>query len=377
MKQKSLYRDSNINYMLLTILLSILMIAISSYLTQHFFEVKFPTGLSTGSICNINGFFNCDKTTNSPMGAPFNIPISIFGILIGVFALLGTIIKNDEYERSVYFALIVNFIGCVSLFLYSLFVLHGLCPFCTFYYIVSGAILFLFYKKSEKPIPNIGVTLVLAIVVAIPAYFTRQNIEDRLNAQSSISNDLIKQFYSLPNLGGPNYPSIFKLATNANPAIKMVIFSDFECPACKALSEEVPQIIARYKDKVEILYYFYPLDNSCNPEMKRPLHQYACKAAKAAICMPSADFYQIHETFFKNQDQFEAGFVDQYIKSNKLEECINKESTKDTLSKIIAAAAPFNIVSTPTYLINGVKIEGVLPPDQLFSILDEIVKRAK
>jgi uncharacterized membrane protein len=381
MKQKSVYNDQNINNVIFVILLSAMLLGFSLYLTQHFFDVKFPTGLSSGSLCNINSFFNCDKTTNSALGAPFNVPLSVFGVLIGLLTIMGLVIKNEDFESTIYFTLIINFIGCVLLFLYSLIVLHGLCPFCTLYYIASGLTLFLFYKKSESYEPNPAYLGSFAIVFIIVSVLMRMNVTDRLEerekATSSISADLIKQYFSLPNLGDPKYPSIYKLISQNNAPIRMVIFSDFECPACKALSEEVPAIIEKYKGKIDISYYFYPLDMSCNPNMKRALHQYACKAAYAASCMPSADFYQVHELIFKNQTKLEAGeFIDDYIKQNRLESCVKSAETKDKISKIIAAAEGYNVASTPTFLLNGVKIEGALPIDQLSIILDEIIRRS-
>lgn len=44
---------------------------------------------------------------------------------------------------------------------------------------------------------------------------------------------------------------------------------------------------------------------------------------------------------------------------------------------LIEAANPYNLNVTPTYLINGVKIEGVIPIDKLFAIFDEILRRAE
>lgn len=381
MKTKSVYNDDSINNTIIVFVLAALMIGFSAYLTQHYFDVKFPNGLTSGSLCNINSFFNCDKTTLSPLGAPFNVPISIYGMIIGFLVGMGLVAKNEEYEKTVYFTLIVNAVGCAVLFLYSLIALGGLCPFCTLYYIVSWAALFFFYKKSETYKPNLGFLASFALVFLASGFLMRNNISNRIaeneKNSSSIANDLIKQFYSLPNLGQPNYPSIYKLNSSNTAAIKMVIFSDFECPACKALSEQVPLIISKYGNNVDIAYYFYPLDNSCNPSMQRPLHQYACNAAYAAVCMPSADFFQVHEHIFKNQDKMEAGFVDEYIKQNKLDACVKNPETKDKVAKLIAAATPFNVQSTPTFLVNGVKIEGVLPFDQLSMIFDEIIKRSQ
>jgi protein-disulfide isomerase/uncharacterized membrane protein len=376
MKKTSVYQDNNLNTTIIVFILSSLMIGFSVYLTQHYFELKFPTGLSGKSLCNLNQFFNCDKTTLSAFGNIMGIPIAIFGILIGILKMGGLVFKNENYERTMYFTLLVNFLGCIALFSYSLFILKGLCPFCTLYYIVSGATLFLFYKKSSSFKPAMTYLLIFGVIALATGAATKMNIDEKSKAQAGISASLITQYYSLPNLGDPAIASEFKIATAVNAPIKMVIFSDFECPACKALSELVPQITARYEGKIDIQYFYYPLDNSCNPAMERPLHQYACKAAYIATCMPANTFGKTHDDLFQGQDKFEAGFLDHYIKENKLESCVADQKTKDKVVSIIKASDPFNIRSTPSFLINGVKIEGVLPADQLFAIFDEIVRRS-
>ena len=137
MNQKSFYKDASMNFHIIASLASVLMIGFSIYLTSHYFEVKYPTGLSTGGLCNLNSFLNCDAATNSPASNIAGIPISIFGIVIGFLPLLGYLIKNENYEGTVYSLLMVNAIGCVVLFIYSLISLGALCPFCTLYYILD------------------------------------------------------------------------------------------------------------------------------------------------------------------------------------------------------------------------------------------------
>lgn len=376
MKQKSLYQESSMNTTIVLFLLSALMIGFSAYLTTHYFALKFPTGLESGSLCNLSSFFNCDKTTLSPASNIAGVPISVFGIMIGIFTMVGLFFKNSEYERTLYCALLVNFVGCVVLFCYSLFVLGGLCPFCTLYYIVSGITLWMFYKHSETFAPNPGVLIVFALIVLAVSYMVKRNVNEKLEMSSAVANDLIKQYYALPNLGEATPPSPFKIATAANAPIKMTIFSDFECPACKALSEIMPQLLTRYGGKIDIQYYYYPLDNACNPSMERPLHQFACKGAYVATCMPAEQFGVVHDEIFHNQGRI-SDHLDEMIKKNKLEKCVADPKTKEQVVALINASTPFNIRSTPTFLLNGVKIEGVLPPDQLFAIMDEILKRSK
>jgi protein-disulfide isomerase/uncharacterized membrane protein len=376
MKQKSIYQESSINMTIVMFILSAIMITLSVYLTDHYFKVKFPTGIDAGSLCNISSIFNCDKTTHSAASNIAGVPISVFGIIIGFLVMIGIFIKNLNFEKTVYFLLILNFVGCVALFFYSLIALGSLCPFCTLYYIISGITLFMFFKKSETYIPHPVSLVVIAVIFTGVALLTKMNVDGKLKDQSSVATSLIQQYYALPNLGEPKPASEFKVASAVNAPIKMHIFSDFECPACKALSSVMPQILARYGGKIDIQYYYYPLDNSCNPNMDRPLHQYACKAAYVATCMPTANFGIVHDDIFHNQDRLGA-YLDEVIKNNKLESCVADAKTKEKVSSLINAATPFNISSTPTFLLNGVKIEGVLPPDQMFAIMDEIVKRAQ
>ena len=374
--KKSVYEESSINTTIAVFLLSALMIGFSIYLTSHYFALKFPTGLESGSLCNLNSFFNCDKTTLSPASNIGGVPISIFGIIVGLFVMAGMLIKNENYEKTVYSLLILNFVGCVVLFFYSLVILGGLCPFCTLYYIASGLTLFLFYKKSESYLPHFPIFLVFLATTLIAAFVTRMSVNSKLQVSTAVVNDLIKQYYSLPNLGEPAVKSEFKIASAENAPIQMVIFSDFECPACRALSDLMPQILLRYGGKVNIQYFFYPLDNNCNPSMERPMHQYACKAAYVAVCSPVENFGVLHDEIFHNQEKI-ADYLSDVIKSKKLETCVADPKTKEKVQSLIAAAAPFNIRSTPSFLLNGVKIEGVLPSDQLFAIMDEILKRSQ
>lgn len=375
MTKKSVYENSSMNTTILLFALSAMMIGFSIYLTGHYFQLKFPTGLESGSLCNLNSFFNCDKTTLSAVSNIAGIPISIFGIIIGGLVMLGIFAKNENFEKTIFFTLIINMIGCVALFLYSLVALGGLCPFCTLYYIVSGITLWVFYKKSEAWTPNVPMLVGFAVIVLIAGFVTKLNVDKKTSAMNAVANDLIRQFYALPNLGAPTPASEYKIATAENAPIQMQVFSDFECPACKALSDIMPQILLRYGGKINIQYYYYPLDHNCNPSMERPLHQQACRAAYFTTCMPVEQFGTLHDEVFHNQDRL-ADYLDGAIKKHGVEKCVADPATKAKVVSMINAASPFNIRSTPSFLLNGVKIEGVLPADQLFAIMDEIVKRA-
>ncbi len=357
------------------------MLAISLYLTLHYFETRFPQGLSGGSLCNINDFFNCDKTITSPASAPFNVPISVLGAVIGVLVLFGALVRNLRYEKTLYFTAIVNLGGCLALFGYSLLGLRSLCPFCTLYYICSGLLVLLFYVQKKSWRPDFPILLSFAVVLLTVAFYQRTVVNGKIAAieksESTLRESVLTELAEKPQMGEPDYASKFKIIAAEKAQVRMVIFSDFECPACRMLSERLPEIIAKYKGRVDISYYFYPLDQACNPNMNRPLHQHACQAALAAICAtPKRDFLSLHDMLFENQEKISQGFVSQFIKNEGLEACVESKETKAELGRIIAAAAKFEVQSTPTFLLNGIKFQGVLPMYQLSIIFDDLIKKA-
>jgi protein-disulfide isomerase/uncharacterized membrane protein len=358
--------------------MSVLMIGFSIYLTSHYFEVKFPTGLSTGGLCNFNSFFNCDVTINSPASNIAGIPISIFGIIIGALPLLGYFFKTEEYEGTIHSLLLVNAIGCVVLFVYSLVALGGLCPFCTLYYVASIISALCFYKTSDMKTPSI--IPVVAIVVlfsasSFAAYNTTKGKTDKIN---QYSDSLINQYKGLKNLGAPSFESPFRMASATevftDAPIQITKFSDFECPACKMLSEVLHKVKEKYKGKVNIQYMFYPLDNACNPAMERALHRFACKAAYLATCLPNK-FKEVEHDIFANQSSLSDDWINEYVKKENVLDCYNAQAAKDTVTKHMAEAKKFGVKSTPTFILNGVKIEGVLPAAQLYILIDYLLQK--
>ena len=140
------FEQSNFNVKFLTGFLSLAMIGVSIYLTQHFYHVHFPEGIGAGSLCDISSFFNCDSATNSSFSNIFGTPISLLGLITGIIFLLGATTSIFTNFTVLIFGTI-NVVGCLVLFIYSLTALGSLCPFCTLYYLLSAGTLYMFHKK--------------------------------------------------------------------------------------------------------------------------------------------------------------------------------------------------------------------------------------
>lgn len=373
MEKKSFYKDASVNTHSIFGVAAFGMILTSIYLTQHYFQIHYPTSLSSGSLCNLNSFFNCDGTTLSPASNIFGIPISVFGIMTGLILLGGYFLKDDEAEGTIYNLLAINLAGCVILFLYSLIAIGSLCPFCSLYYLFSAVTFIIVHRRSTLRKFSPKFVVIMAALYLIPGGITLAVVKNKENNNQALEKSLMDQYRNAPKISEPSTPSEFKLNTVENAPVQINIFSDFQCPACKAMSDVAHQIIKRYKDKVNMNYYFYPLDNNCNSAITRSFHTLACKAAYVAACIPEK-FAEVHDKIFAMQDKLTAEWISKYARELGVYECSNKIETKLKVQQIIEMSSAYNVQSTPTISINGVKIEGILPPNQLFILIDNLIK---
>ncbi len=364
----------------INIICSIAIIGVSIYLTNHYFEALFPTGLQTSTLCNISSFWSCDSAVFSPVSNIYSIPISFFGILFGSFLLIGTIFPSKTIEQTNKLMVYVNACMCVLLLIYSLVVLQTLCPFCTIFYILSFIVCYLFYKYAVEDLsPSPKVMSFYLIPAFIGAALLFNNFKKKEEKQLKLGKSLIDQFYGLAQVGDPGIDSKFiinagKQKFNEAP-IRMSIFSDFECPACRSFSKVLPKLIQKYKKDLNIQYFFYPLDDNCNPNMTNPMHPLACEVSYLSVCL-SKEFSHLHDEIFE-QEPLTQKWINSVAKDKGVFECLKFPETKKQVVGHIEFADTYNINSTPTIILNGVKIEGGLPEGHFRILFDEILKRAK
>ena len=375
---ESFYQTTTVNLQALISLLGIAIIATTIYLTKHYLDVHFPVGLGEGSLCDVNSFLNCDAATHSKIAAVFGIPIAALGMVIGILLLFGFFFKSPAYEGTLYKILMLNFAGCMVLLAFSLFILGSLCPFCTLYYFFSGLAFFVFWKYSPHRALDVKSLIPMVVVMVLSLGINKFIVVHKENSQELVRDSLIKQYDSYPKIALPAQMSPHFIAKSTekfeDAPIQLMVFSDFQCPACKVLSDMMEPIIKRYKGRINISYFFYPLDNSCNDKMTRALHSTACTAAYLANCS-GEKFLEVHDKIFEDQQSLSFEYLNKYAERLNLAECFKSDETKQQVKTLVDQGNLIGIKSTPTVLLNGVKIEGALPLGQFYLLMDELVKR--
>ncbi len=161
----------------------------------------------------------------------------------------------------------------------------------------------------------------------------------------------------------------------ADAKVTIVEFSDFQCPFCSRgyqILEE--QVMPEYEGKVRLFFKHLPL---------KSIHPWAEGAALATECaaQQSADgFWKMYHALFKgqrelNQDNLKAK-VTEFAKSAGLDEatfvqCYDGRTALPRVEQDLAEAAAVGANSTPTFFINGRRLEGAQPLENFKAIIDE------
>jgi protein-disulfide isomerase len=171
----------------------------------------------------------------------------------------------------------------------------------------------------------------------------------------------------------------FRSGSDASAQVTIVEFSDFECPACETMSSLLHQLREEFPaDKVRLVFRNFPLDQSCNPAIRRPMHMNACKVAYLARCAgQNQKFWQFHDAAFKYHaeaaTQAETWALALGLTQDEIAACLNSESIKNKVKDDMAWAEKLGVDSTPTLFINNRKFIG--PREALSGLIRALLEQ--
>ena len=111
------------------------------------------------------------------------------------------------------------------------------------------------------------------------------------------------------------------------------------------------------------------------------MHPYACDAAKAALCAHKQNkFAPAYEKFFAEQERLSKGQLPELITEAGLDtpaiqSCMSDSLTLSAVQKDIEEGINLSVNSTPTFYINGHKVEGALSLEVWYALIDRLLKK--
>ena len=174
---------------------------------------------------------------------------------------------------------------------------------------------------------------------------------------------------------------------NKDAKVKIVNYDDFECPFCSRLHATLfPALFKEYGDKVAFIYKNYPLED---------IHPWAVHAAIDADCLASqngdafweyADYLHSNQSSISGQKGHDAQGAEldrlasiqgqrHNLDASKLQACLKSQDDK-ALRASIKEGESLGVDATPVMFINGQKLDGAVPADEVRQALDTALRQA-
>jgi protein-disulfide isomerase len=175
---------------------------------------------------------------------------------------------------------------------------------------------------------------------------------------------------------------------NPTAPVTVITFDDLECPYCARMHQQLfPSTLERYKDKVRFIYKDYPLES---------IHPWAVHAAVDANCL----FAQSNATYWKYVDYIHShpqemqsddhnigysflaldriarqqGTLDK-LEMTALNACLDKQDESQVRASM-KEGEKLNLEGAPALFIDGEKINGAIPEDQVWMVIDRALQSA-
>ncbi len=141
--------------------------------------------------------------------------------------------------------------------------------------------------------------------------------------------------------------------------VTVEVFSDFECPACRAAVPEIEKILAAHPEKVRVLFFHFPLS----------AHRFSPLAHQAAECAArQGHFWPYHDKLYAKQSEWTVVASptellleyarDQGMDLDRFAACLTNAEVALSVQEDRRYGDALRVNSTPTFFINGERFVG-------------------
>ena len=158
---------------------------------------------------------------------------------------------------------------------------------------------------------------------------------------------------------------------SADAPVTIVEFSDFECPFCSRFATQTaPALRRQYGDRIRWIFVNYPL---------RSIHPNAYEAALAGECAAEQGrFWPFYDEIFSGRHPLSgSGYSDAAgaieLDEERFETCYRNGDHAEEVALDIKEGEKFYILGTPTFYVNGKRMEGAQRPEAFALVIDSLL----
>lgn len=160
--------------------------------------------------------------------------------------------------------------------------------------------------------------------------------------------------------------------------VTLVEYGDFQCPACGQYYPLVKAVAEKYNDDIFFQFRNYPLES---------LHQNARASARAAEAANiQGKFWEMYDIIYTDQKSWESvsdplSVFKQYAQQigvadlTKFETDYKSAEVNSIINADLQAGQKFSITGTPTFILDGVKIDNPASADAFYKLIDDAIAK--
>ena len=179
-------------------------------------------------------------------------------------------------------------------------------------------------------------------------------LNDKLRAAAKVKVFLVEPQAPVQNIGTANNPARGDL----NAPVTVVMFTDFQCPACSRTHPVLNDILKQYGTKIRFVVRDFPLEN-VHPQARR-----AAEAAAAANAQ--GKFFEYIDLLYQNQNALDDMSLKKYasrvgLNRVKFDADFTARKFAMDVQRDYEDGIQYGIKSTPTIFVNGVRVRDLKP----------------
>jgi protein-disulfide isomerase/uncharacterized membrane protein len=305
-------------------------LGISSYLLVRHFTLAMASGPVGPSTCSVLLKRDCDAALRSPMSQQLGLPLAGWGVVyygtLAALLLLGWFLSDAfRFEAALAMFVLATLGTALSVVLFLTMALGEapFCPLCAATHGINLLLLPVCKRLTGRPILQLLRALAAAVVfvlagsavssaagrVKLLGLFTGALVaavlyqwlfiqEKRHHHADFDVRHALATFAVSPRLVvscGEDDPCLGP----ADAPVRVVVFTDFQCPGCRRLERAMGPLVDEFRGKVQVVFKHFPVNKICNPALKDDPHPQACEAAWAAEAARRQDkFWAFHDALF-------------------------------------------------------------------------------
>ncbi len=360
----------------------------------------------------------CSELSKSEYAELFGVPLAAFGLMF-YLAMLFIILIADyaeeryyDYARAVLMPLVAAAILVDIALGIILIKIQLACVLCisTYGVIIFMAITMALWHRTARAQGSLTLTalykeiflpenatsdrkafyaafVLFVFFLAYAVFSTSSILKLRSNSERIAQQQVhaeVQNHYQQP-VKKFNFPEDGIIVGNPEARVSIKVFTDFLCSFCYKMYLVEDYLLSKYRDKINIVYYHFPLDKSCNPYISRTMYKNSCIASRAVAAASEAGILEAYlkqhflnyQTIHDSYDQKRSLELLNGLNANerkglddrKFLELMASPKTEKELKAHMLLAKKLGVDGTPTLFIGGRKIDGYRPAEVMEAII--------